>query len=160
MFQKITAGLVALATTGCAMNPTQFQSLKDKFSNTDVCSAAKDAAESGDQSFMDMVNAEMTARSLHPNECERLLQARANTLAAIGLIVVGAAAVAAASRGGGGNSYAPTTDYSWDWDQFYDQSGQLVWACRGKQTGQFAEHSNCSGRPYIDATWPGPYFRR
>jgi hypothetical protein len=47
------------------------------------------------------------------------------------------------------------TDYEWDWDEFYDQSGDLVWTCRGVQTGQFAEFERCSGRYQTDSRWPG-----
>ena len=33
-------------------------------------------------------------------------------------------------------------DYEWAWEQFYHSNGTLVWACRGVQTGQFAEKIN------------------
>ena len=45
-------------------------------------------------------------------------------------------------------------DYEWAWDQFYHSNGSLVWACRGVQTGQFAEKINCLGKPKNDYRWP------
>ena len=74
--------------------------------------------------------------------------------------VLGAAAAVAAARevgkaGGGGYSPATTTvDYDWAWDQFRNEYGQLVWACRGKQTGQFALNERCQFKPANDFTWP------
>ena len=45
-------------------------------------------------------------------------------------------------------------DYDWAWDQFYHSSGSLVWACRGIQTGRFAEKTKCYGKPKHDNRWP------
>jgi hypothetical protein len=76
------------------------------------------------------------------------------------LTILGVAAAAAIAAGGGsggggtgGNSFAPT-DYDWAWDQYYNQYRQLVWSCRGKQTGQFAELSKCQYKVQNDLTWP------
>lgn len=71
----------------------------------------------------------------------------------LALVAVGAAAYYGAKRGGGGQANA-VTDYDWDWDQFYHQ-GSLTWACRGVQTGQFAESSHCAYKPQNDLRWPG-----
>jgi hypothetical protein len=48
----------------------------------------------------------------------------------------------------------PTQDHEWDWDQFYHSSGQLVWACRGVQTGRFSELERCASKPQSDTRWP------
>jgi hypothetical protein len=45
-------------------------------------------------------------------------------------------------------------DRQWDWDQFYDRYGNLVWMCRGVQTGQFAEDDKCDGKYQTDRRWP------
>ena len=69
------------------------------------------------------------------------------------------------SAGGGSGCYAvrsisegfariPKGDRDWDWDQFYHSTGSLVWACRGIQTGQFAEQTRCAGKPKNDYRWP------
>jgi len=48
----------------------------------------------------------------------------------------------------------PRYDVDWDWDQFYHSTGSLVWACRGIQTGQFADLYRCSGKSKNDYRWP------
>lgn len=48
-----------------------------------------------------------------------------------------------------------TYDAEWDWDQLYDQRYNLVWACRGVQTGEFADPMRCSGKFQSDGRWPG-----
>lgn len=45
-------------------------------------------------------------------------------------------------------------DYEWDWDEFYNEQYQLVWACRGVQTGQFANQAHCTNLPRTDLRWP------
>ena len=45
-------------------------------------------------------------------------------------------------------------DKDWDWDQFYDRYGSLVWMCRGVQTGQFADEEKCDGEYQTDRRWP------
>ena len=67
--------------------------------------------------------------------------------------LVGAAAYAAARNSGGGAPLA-ASDYDWDWDAFYNQYGQLVWACRGVQTTQFAEQWHGAGKAQTDYRWP------
>jgi len=66
---------------------------------------------------------------------------------------VGAVAYSVARNGGGGGGTA-AADYDWDWDQFYN-ANMLVWACRGIQTGQFAEESRCAYKVKTDYRWPG-----
>lgn len=57
------------------------------------------------------------------------------------------------------NQYlAPARDYEWDWDEFY-YDNSLVWACRGVQTGQFAEQSNCAYKVKVDFRWPDKWLR-
>lgn len=74
--------------------------------------------------------------------------------AAAAAIVAVAAIAYSATRSDGGGGYAPAAvDYEWDWDQFYHQ-GTLIWACRGVQTGQFAERSNCQYKYQSDYRWP------
>jgi len=69
-------------------------------------------------------------------------------LAVVGTVaVVNAYAENGGGLGGGG-------DYSWAWDQFYDQYYNLVWRCRGMQTGQFANDYQCASKIKSDFTWP------
>jgi len=72
--------------------------------------------------------------------------------AAVVAIIVGAVYAIAASNGGGGGGggHAPS-DSDWDWD-YQPKNGQ--WACRGIQTGQYAELSKCAGDYKDDDRWP------
>lgn len=45
-------------------------------------------------------------------------------------------------------------DKAWDWDEFYDTRGRSVWACRGVQTGRFAEEDRCRYKFKDDRRWP------
>ena len=46
------------------------------------------------------------------------------------------------------------SDYDYDWDAFYDQNYNLVWRCRGVQTGRFADNYKCAADLKIDTRWP------
>lgn len=52
------------------------------------------------------------------------------------------------------NPNSTVTDYEWDWDGFYNEYSQLVWACRGVQTGQFAFEERCAFKVKTDYRWP------
>ncbi len=45
-------------------------------------------------------------------------------------------------------------DQEWDWDGFYNEYRQIVWACRGVQTGQFAFDERCAFKTKTDYRWP------
>lgn len=75
------------------------------------------------------------------------------------LLGVGAFAIARKHGGGGAAGLTQPVDFDWDWDQFQDQNGRLVWACRGAQTGQFAELSRCAMKVRSDLRWPGIFLR-
>lgn len=49
----------------------------------------------------------------------------------------------------------PIEDTEWAWDQFYNDQYDLIWRCRGKQTGQFAPDQKCQWDIRADTTWPG-----
>ena len=63
------------------------------------------------------------------------------------LTILGVAAGVAAARHGGGGGYAGE-EHAWDW-----QPGNRQWACRSKNTGQYAYEYQCAGAPKIDH-WP------
>lgn len=46
-------------------------------------------------------------------------------------------------------------DSAWDWDLQRSSNGNLVWVCRGIQSGQYAVPANCAYRAQIDSRWPG-----
>jgi len=151
------AGVLALVLTGCAITPQQFERDRYSMSELAVCKAAVDAIKSGDYSFKSSVESEAGRRGLTGEKCVTLLQEDQRQKAMAAALIIGAIAVAAAARGGGGggtgSSYA-ATDYDWDWDMFYNEYRQLVWACRGVQSGQFADQSRCAYKVKADTRWP------
>jgi hypothetical protein len=49
----------------------------------------------------------------------------------------------------------PVEDHVWAWDEYEDpNSFEKTWVCRGRQTGEFAEHSKCNSAVQDDNTWP------
>ena len=56
------------------------------------------------------------------------------------------------AAGGGSGSGGSVTDYDWDWDY---QPSNNQWVCRGIQTGQYSELSNCAYDLQDDDRWPG-----
>lgn len=101
------------------------------------------------------MNEEVNKRGLSSERCETLVREENQRAALIlGAIAVGLAA-AAARRGGGGGGSPTQADYEWDWDEIRNQYGQLVWVCRGVQSGEFAELWRCGGKVKTDWRWPG-----
>jgi len=46
-------------------------------------------------------------------------------------------------------------DFIWAWDKFRNPNAfGNIWACRGMQTGQFAEDAKCRGKMKTDSIWP------
>jgi len=110
-----------------------------------------------DYQFQADIEVELARRGVSPYQCHEIVDRASKEATAAIAIILGGAAIAAAARssGGGGYPYAPTNqDYDWAWDQFFDQYSQLVWACRGRQTGQFAYLDKCTYKAKHDFTWP------
>lgn len=150
-----TVALLTLA--GCAVSPERFRSERYSLSNTQVCRTAISSAAEKDPSFNYDVWQEAQRRGLTGQDCRALINEQN---VGIGVAAILGAAIIAASRGGGGGGYNPAAyDTEWDWDQFYNEYRQLVWACRGVQTGQFAEAYRCSGKWQTDARWPSKEAR-
>ncbi len=157
--RRLVSLLVVFSLFACSSTPQQFAEKRYSLSEANLCRTYKEAQEKGDYSFSRDVKTEIDRRNITPQQCESAMtkQSVGAALAVVGAaLVVGAAA---RSRGGGGgapsNQYAATTDYDWAWDQFHNQYYQLVWACRGRQTGQFAPNEKCAYKPQNDFTWPG-----
>ena len=73
-------------------------------------------------------------------------------LAGVTTALVVYSVVNSSASGGSSNT---NIDNDWEWDQFYNAYGELVWACRGVQTGEFAVLSKCDYKYKTDYTWPG-----
>ncbi|RZI80860.1 MAG: hypothetical protein EOP38_21150 [Rubrivivax sp.] len=140
---------------GCASSPEHFAKHRQSLSDLDVCRTLRSANQGSDQAFIADVSTEASDRGLDADRCTSLIT-RANQTMAAALLVIGAAAAVAAARSGGGGYGSPAQqDYDWAWDQFYTQGYQLVWACRGVQTGEFADQYRCAGKSQSDHRWPG-----
>lgn len=154
---RLVASAVAVTLTGCAMTPQFFYANKQTLSDSRVCRTWAAAVEANASvSFIFDVSAEADRRGLSASDCADKVSKENVAAAATVLVILGVAAAAAARRGGG--AAAPVMaqqDYSWEWDEFYDQSRQLVWACRGVQTGEFAATWHCGGKVRSDWKWPG-----
>jgi hypothetical protein len=141
--------------TGCAASQDAFYSDRSGISDVTLCRTQEAAQNGQDAKFKGDLRREIVRRGLSSTKCQAVIKDADNGIALgiFAVIVLGALAGAAANGGGGG--YVPTTtqDVDWDWDQFYNE-GQLVWMCRGIQTGQFAESSNCAADYKSDARWP------
>lgn len=149
---KIVAVLTALALGGCATSPKGFATNRHSMSDSRLCRTLASALDGNDTQFAADVAEEAHRRGLNVASCEKLVR---DQNIGIGLAAALAAiAVAAARRGGGGGGTA-SSDYTWDWDQFQNAYGQLVWSCRGVQTGQFADLWRCNGLAKTDYRWPG-----
>ena len=78
----------------------------------------------------------------------------ANTLLAIAGTAAAISYLSRQNYGGGGyqpKSSSFRTDYDYDWDYL---PGSGKWACRGIQTGKFAETENCQFDLMDDDRWP------
>lgn len=142
---------------GCAVTPERLRSNPQSVSDADLCRALEGGEAKRDPTFMYDIRIQMSRRWISDEQCGQIVS---KSNAAIGAGFLLGAALVAASRGagdggGGSNSYAAQQyDTEWDWDQFYNQYRQLVWACRGVQTGQFADNWHCAGKAQIDWRWP------
>lgn len=161
--ERLVALAVAASLASCAMTPTYFRDNQARLTNYDVCREWQLAGKAGDYAFAAEVGRVANLRGMDRSQCDQLVADQQRKAAAVigALLLVGAGVAAARSNGGGGSYYAPhyqpqAIDIEWDWDQFRDQYGATVWACRGVQTGQFAVHDRCFGRLQVDTRWPGP----
>lgn len=150
--------------------------VKNKKNLTDegICAAVFTSSEeykkTGRTVFFASTIAELERRGKNVDWCVKRREEQSNLVAGVVAVgaVVGLAAIAAK---GGGRAPAPAagvapqsstrsvTDYQWDWDQFYDETGALIWRCRGVQSGQFYHDVQCAGLAQLDTRWPGPYSR-
>jgi len=141
--------------SGCSVSREEFYENRYTVSDTALCRTMGQVTDSEDVVFRQDVINEAARRGLSAARCEQMItdQNAAIAIGVLGAIAIGAAA--ASNSGGGGGGYSSPTDYDWAWDQFQGQNGGLVWACRGRQTGQFAEQYRCASDVRSDYSWPG-----
>lgn len=150
-----------LLISGCAISPQFYYANRATLTDHEVCSALLNARTARvDPGFYSDLQNDASNRGYTATDCERYVSEN-NKKAGVALLLIAGVAVAAkvarsgGGGGGGANNFAPgATDYAWEWDEFYNQYSQLVWACRGVQSGQFADLSQCQGKVRNDWKWP------
>jgi len=136
----------------------------------EVCRAQRAALKTGNQARILAVERAMSNKGLNSTDCARIndasgpdTQATASTAEVVGAVAALAILAAIAARGGGGAQVSQrigqVSDYQWDWDAFNDQYGRLTWACRGVQSGEFADLWRCNSKIQSDNRWPGLQLR-
>jgi len=159
MRKTISAAVVAAMVAGCATTPEHYRQNKAGLSDLEVCRASRAAMNAADWSWHSETMEDMAARGLTAASCVELVAEAEQKAKTVGAIVLGVAALALiasqAKKGRIGGSQATGQDFDWDWDLFYGERMQMVWACRGVQTGQFAEPYRCQHKAQTDLRWPG-----
>ncbi len=156
--RKAGSILIVSLLSGCAVSSANFYNDRYSLSNPQLCRTLQSSQTIKDPNFLRDVRNEIDRRGLSDDECVTIVR---NQSAAIGAgLLVGIAVVAAARKGGGGgggggSGGGTAYDFDWEWDQHYGSNRQLVWSCRGVQTGQFAALSNCASKFQNDWKWPG-----
>ena len=161
---KLKFLILALAISGCTTSPSSFIKNAAKLDDTDVCqNFLKDfnklyrKKSSGtitalESQYLTKLEYQYDSRSLTRPRCERLVAENNKRILAGVAAVTAAVAVANYASKNSGGGYAPQ---GYAWDQFYDNSYNLIWRCRNKSNGQFAADSFCSGQYKVDSTWTG-----
>lgn len=150
----VTLSVVTLAASGCAVSQKNLRDNPSAYGDAAICRALQGRDAQADRTFSFELRRELAKRNIGEYSCDEIIQ-KQNAVAGVAVLLGAAIAIAASRGGGGASSYSSgQVDYSWDWDQFYNQYRQLVWACRGVQTGQFAESHRCIGKYQTDYRWP------
>lgn len=149
---------IAVAMSGCAMSPQQYYAKREAWTDHEVCQTFILASKAqANYEFIADLRSDAAARGQDHDSCVKMVD-DGNRKAALAFVaVLGVIAIAAVARngGGGGGGYnGSASDSSWEWDEFYNAQYQLVWACRGVQTGQFSEQYHCQGKSQSDWKWP------
>lgn len=160
MKRAIVAALV-MSLAACAVTPQQFSAQRTSITDSDLCHTWVYAARSNDRQLERDVTAEVYRRGLNDTTCTQATaaakQRAVDNFVGTTAVLLGAAAVIGLAAKGGGNlagAMTPEDDTDWDWDLFYNEYRQLVWACRGVQTGQFADTQRCAYKAKADTRWP------
>lgn len=153
--RMVSAG-ACVALASCAITPQQFHANRESYSAEQLCNIWR----THDDEIAAAAEREAHRRGMDVERCRAILAEsdKRNQAAAAGallaLVLIGAAA-----KGGGGAAPAAVApvhvDTEWAWDQFFNEHNELVWGCRGVQTGQFHPLVRCQYLVKIDSRWPG-----
>ncbi|MBL8224829.1 MAG: hypothetical protein JNM50_05810 [Chromatiales bacterium] len=158
----LVLAVALMALGGCALAPP-IDSDPSTLETRPLCHLRTKALVDQNEVVRIAAEGELQRRQVTHADCDKWVgedrQARAEAIkkgvAITAAIVIVTAAAIAAANNGGGSSARQATDYEWDWDVFYNEYGQLTAACRGVQTGQFADRWHCNGKAVNDYRWPG-----
>lgn len=150
----IAAAGLGLVLSGCTTSREALKKNPKAVSTSQLC---RSLAGATDQEFRLDILTELGRRSVTVDQCAEMVRKQNQAIAATAAIVaVGAAVAVCANNNCGSGGYS--TYQGADWDAFYNQYGQVVWACREISSGRFTYNSNCYGKPMSDWRWPGPYI--
>lgn len=153
---RITIITFAIFLSGCAVQSSHlFDQRKSTLSDGEVCRSYLHGLEHDDFGLMRNAQIEAINRGFDVSSCKNKVQNENVKIIAVAALTT-AVAIAAKNSGKGNAPATPSQpiDFEWDWDQFYNEDRQLVWACRGVQTGQFSTLDKCTFKTKTDYRWP------
>jgi hypothetical protein len=143
--------IVPLALNACTTTPQAVAVNPTKIGKSALC---RSFVTTQDEAFRQLLFSELSSRSITPMQCGDMVMKENQALAAAAVIAVGVTAVAVcANNSCGGGGYVPPKSYNRygaEWDMFYNQYGQQVWACRDTSNGQFTYDYRCAGSAKYD----------
>ena len=175
----VAATLLLAMLAGCATTRNNFYADPTAVGDGQICRTLQGESVAADPRFEQALITELRLRGVSEADCSAIVQ---NENVAIGVgAILGAAVIAAAansdSHGHHGRRYGSETfididiavppasaavpvyaDGQWDWDQYQNASGALVWGCRGLQTRQLVHPDQCTGKEMSDKRWPEKTF--
>jgi hypothetical protein len=157
--------LIAIAALlqGCAASAATFYANSASISNAQLCRTLRNTDPVAEPAFAADLRRAVEARGLSDASCQSLVSKQNGTIAAATMIGVALVGVASRSNNVGvgvgvgvGMSSEPdrVADSDWDWDEFSTPSQGRMWGCRGIQTGQLVDPSQCAGKVQTDWRWP------
>ncbi len=158
--KKIGLTLTYVLLSGCAAvtSHQDFSERRASLNDTEVCKTLiyshEQSLNGNGSAFYQSATDEAGNRGYDLNSCKEKIKKQ--NIVAASVAIASVLAIAASSRRSSGG-YAPTSvaqDYEWDWDEFYNEYRQLVWMCRGVQTGQFSPSEKCQYKFKTDSRWP------
>lgn len=150
------AVVLALANASCT---TSQQALSKNPSAVSTSALCRSYPSTRDERFRDALYTELARRSVDARQCAEMVR-KQNQAIAVGVAIaaVGAAVAVCSNNNCGGGGYSRPNYYQGaDWDAFYNQYGQVVWACREIATGRFVDYGYCYGKAQTDWRWPAKY---
>ncbi|WP_457939815.1 hypothetical protein [Mesorhizobium sp. 10J20-29] len=143
--------IASLSSNACTTTPQAVAANPTKVSKSALC---RSFVTTQDNAFRQQLYVELSARSITPMQCGEMVTKENQALAVAAVVAVGVTAAAVcANNDCGGGGYVPPKRYGRygaEWDMFYNQYGQQVWACRDTANGEFTYEYRCAGSARYD----------